>query len=612
MASSSTSFAKLLKSSKVISQYDPAIPSLVYTSHGGSFKRSDFGLKRALPRMKSPAIKVASLDSPTMKLTDFEYGSRELQFVKRWRESGAGISGHDPSGDYSMGSAEEAYKESMQKVAEQPGACTWDRENFTSIEDLKAYAKTGKPKGRKVAGQKQDQTRQAQVQEALTSDRQQFAQPGQATSTSEVSFSPNYLEMDDAEFELFLEEVKHLRPQYRRYAETQFNATQSTAHQLVFDVHNATTNPEQLKSRTGRRIDEFLNQHLGVSSENKSSLDHLRPRPHHSLGLSYQPPNLYQSDVANRAVPLRVLQEPRTSGFSGLSATRNYPVSVLGTVSLTKTQDLLGAPNTAHYVPDAEGNLNTGYGKMEGRVEVATINPDYVRARSGQYDLYEVASESVNSFSAGRAPSSGVTPASRSILDEAPISIRMYAPRKTESASSGQSQLTFRQKEGQEADNRIGGRNWVQYDPEAAMAASRSVPVKDMSTKELFGQTAGNSRWGRNKISPPNPDELARPNGYPGAREAAAQKPKDGSLSSLLGEDHHGGQNFRCKMADFELLIATLQALREDEKPRARSGAATFARQPRPSAAASNARPTARPTSSISRLLAGSGNKGKQ
>ena len=615
-ASTSTSFAKLLKSSKVISQYDPAIPSLVYTSHGGSFSRSDFGLKRALPRLKSPAIKVASLDTPTMKLTDFEYGSRELQFVKRWREAGTGISGCNPSEDYGYTSADEGYEASLTMVAEQPGACTWDRENFSSIQDLKDFARTGKSKPQRVKEQRIMQARKAQVEQALMKEAHDAVEPGlqpdyqnasqnlawsqspieetsrtnvgsasntsgssegsagerthdastlpakvgvdasqptktepskaetatqvqasnkEATPARKLSrFSPNYLEMSDTEFELFLEEVKQLRPQYRQRMQRRLKYNDDGAAGVVYDVFRNTTEEKIVKTETGVDVDVFLNAHLGVSSENKPSLDRLQSRPHHSLGLSYQPPNLYQSDVTNRKVPLRVLQQPKSAGTAATSGSRVYPVSAFGTVNFSKANDLHGAPTIAHYIPDSEGNLNTAYGQMQGQVEVATINPDYVRARSGQDPFYNVSSEEKNSFTAGRAPSSGASAASRSILDDAPISIRMYASKRAE--SENHPQLTFRQTDGKEADNRIGGRNWVHQDAEATAADNR--PTSERATGDLFGIPGKDSsaKFGRTKISRPNPEEFVRPDGYTGAR-IAAQARSEGSnpLESLLG-----------------------------------------------------------------------------
>lgn len=615
-ASTSTNFAKLLASSKVVSQYDPAIPSLVYTSQGGSFKRSDFGLKRALPRMRSPAIKVASLDSPTMRLTDFEYGSRELQFVKRWREAGTSISGGDPSALYS-GPVDELYGETLAKVAEAPGACTWDRDSFESVQELKEYAKTGKKKAQRLAEaarEQKDLVRKAQLREALTAKdilarREQSAAPGlepdkqnvaqaelqqggssieaesirtdastsketllpsplsdpvrthdsttlkaeagseasavgirskkQEPMETDVAFSPNYLEMDEKEFKRLLVRVRQLRPQYREYIRAKAHARASSGDSAefsrkqasridTFDVFHNTTESSRVQLKTGADIDEFLNHNLGVSSENKPSLDELHPCPHHSLGLSYQPPNLYQADVTNRTVPLRVLQQPSAASKTGaLSGVRHYPVSVLGTVNEAKQNDLAGQPNAAHYLPDTEGHLNVDYGKLEARVEVAFLKDEYIRARAGQQEDYSPG-ERANSFLAGRAPSSGASPTAQSILDDGPISVRTYVSRTVETSTDGQATLTFRSRDGHQPENRIGGMNWIRNDPEAAIEAARNRPVGDMTTRELFGVSS--------RITPPNPDEHVRPNGYPGAKAAANSKKDNTSLTQLLGK----------------------------------------------------------------------------
>jgi hypothetical protein len=111
-------------------------------------------------------------------LTDFEYASREHQFVKRWREAGLGITGGD-NGETSK--AEEAY--SIHQVSEQAGASTWDRANFESVEKLQQIAKTGRKRGQ------QEQAAAAQYTDSFEAGyRSPRAVSGQSTSSSSVSW----------------------------------------------------------------------------------------------------------------------------------------------------------------------------------------------------------------------------------------------------------------------------------------------------------------------------------------------------------------------------------------------------------------------------------------
>ncbi|KAL7004143.1 hypothetical protein EMMF5_006320 [Cystobasidiomycetes sp. EMM_F5] len=457
-STSGSSFARLVSRSKVVSQYDPSIP-LVYTSHGGSLKRSDFGLKRSLPKLKSPAIRVTHLDSPITKLTDFNYGSREIQYVKRWSEAGIGVLAPPQStitsneGDRRRG------------ASEAPGGCTWDRSTFQDIEELKAVAQTGLTKKERLA---LDQSRKSQSARPI-----------------------DYLSMSREDFEDFLDILKKHRYSYKKFVkDSKADAFKTVDDPDLLDDLRACVSVAE-RTDAGNRIDAFLLklQERGAftamgSTDNTATADPIQSKPHIGMGLSYVPANLYQSDVTSRPVPGRVLDVPK---IGALRSGRSQPTSVLGQVSLVR-QDNLGGVQTSSFRPDSDGNLNTNYGEVLLRVEAAhrgqlrSVNT--TRLGDGPYD---------EPLHAHRAEDRDTS----TILDKekGPFEMTYYR------AERGIEMTPWR-----DPTQPIGSQKWV-----ASPTASRDAGFGNRSTASLFGLSVDSTTFERYNLSPPRADEFTTP-----------------------------------------------------------------------------------------------------
>lgn len=526
-ASSTTSFARLLKASKVISQYDPAIP-LVYTTHGGSHKRSDFGLKRALPRTRTPAIRVSHLDHPRTKLTDFEYASREHKFVRRWREAGIGITGGQSN------DTDEA--RAVRQVAERPGGCGWDRSSFDSVEALREIARTGRRRApkRQPTGHEYDfqEQRHRNVHEALTSNPSDAANSASSAaaaappSTMAPTFSPDYVNMSEADFRRFLARLRSLKSKYQEHvlkttqADFQLRGAQESVNAVALrQFDRAREDPWPL-------IDSFLRQEFGSELPHDPILDNLHPLPHRSLGLSYAPPTLYQQDVAGRTLPARALL---TAGATG---GRGATTSVMGLVTETSRQDLPSSANTGRndlfvattFEPDEDGYLNPQYGKFKAVVAKATLSLGTEHAFSSAS-----AADPVQTYGPTNPNEKQTT-----ILDEAPIQISVYK-------ATDDTFTRFRDLQ----NARIGSQEWVATD-----FTSRSSGTK--APHEFVSWFTPPDAWkGQSRLAPPKVDQFTYPDRIKRRkaqqeRAEAARSAKPGhmraadndsaALSELIGE----------------------------------------------------------------------------
>ncbi|KAK4703320.1 hypothetical protein P7C70_g2906, partial [Phenoliferia sp. Uapishka_3] len=92
---SATSYSALIRRSKLAS-YQTSIDQ-VYSSYGAHLSRSNFGLKRPLPKASTsaaPYVRINRLDS-VQKRTEFRKATREVLFVKKLEEAGTKIRGVD-------------------------------------------------------------------------------------------------------------------------------------------------------------------------------------------------------------------------------------------------------------------------------------------------------------------------------------------------------------------------------------------------------------------------------------------------------------------------------------------------------------------------------------
>ena len=386
---------------------------MVYTSHGGSFKRSDFGLKRTLPRLTSPAIRVVHLDSPSTKLTDFKYASKQLQFVKRWREAGVGVSGGG-TGDYDE-------REKVMQVAERPGGCAWDRSTFENVEELREIARTGMRRDQRLAKQKGDHERRVKIHTDLSSapgEDSAVAASLNSSASSELapdlglpSFPPDYLNLSEQEFARFVVQLRRLRPKYKAFIKAKLGNTDqfrqeegdSSEAALLRDMYLLRSDVGS-RNQLGLLIDEFLAREKGSQSHDPS-LDSLRSLPHHSLGLSYAPPTLYQTDVATRSIPARILGSPSKGG----TGTARTPVTAMGVV--VRTSGAGGYSPTIYY-PDSQGYFSVEFGKWQTRIESASLRKNSISVDDGAPGVEERSKVEQDPTS--------------TILDQEPIILKVY------------------------------------------------------------------------------------------------------------------------------------------------------------------------------------------
>lgn len=459
----SSSFGRLLKSSKVLSQYDPSLP-LVYTSHGGSFRRSDFGLKRSLPKIRTPAIRVRHLDSPVTKLTDFDYSAREYTFVKRFQELGVGVTGPDQYGGPTS---------RLRVVAEGRGGCHWDSEGFQSIEKLKSMA----------GAQANGASRQQQVHEAITGVKPSEHPEGAKASSASPSapLRIKYLEMNRSQFEHFLEDLKALRPQYKEYLRRRLSEGQNRAMDdgsLAQYLRNLAV---EGGGAMGETIESFLAEFVRDSAAVRSTVSNIKSIPHLQKGLSYAPPTLYQSDVIARTVPGRLVSTARYADGSAGYSSDGKPVIVMGIT--TKMKDAqLGGTSATSFALDPHGDYNVDMGRVHGGLRLNTIT-----MRDSDVESVRMMNFRGSNLDSAQSGSS----ADKTLLDEDPVLL-------TARSASGDNTLTsFRQ-----IESRIGSRNWVATAPERRKYAN-------MTNQILFNMPDNLDSQGQQIVRQPDPQRFA-------------------------------------------------------------------------------------------------------
>lgn len=501
----SSSFGRLLKSSKVVSQFDPSI-QLVYTTHGGSKARSDYGLKRALPKITTPAIRVHSLDNPLSKLTDFSYAAREKGFVDGFRES------HVKIGGPTEGQSAVDHRARLRMVGQTPEGCSWDKKNFLTIQDLKKKAKEGKSV--KLSAETL-QIRSKQGLEALfNSSASSAGKPSgstEATVTStpeyqeQLQFPPDYLHMSDAQFHKFLHKLAELRPKFIEYLRSKL-PTQDPNRQFYVDMLYQAQHPERL----GAIITEFLAVELpAFSPDKKGPLQHdprqdtLQPSEHYAFGLTYAAPNLYMSDQATRPLPLRLLDNVargRDAAFS-VGDSNAAPGIVLSTITPIKSDQ---RPSEAtKYDTDTDGAYQIDYGRGLARIEHAYIrhpgSTDRGKKESPDEILYGVETDQVdNPF---KKPT---------VLDEQVVQLKSYK------AGSGQGKLK---------PKRIGSREWVSS---VVSGSTNEENVRSGRVHQIFGV--------EDKIRAPS--YLGTESSQVPRRSWSRSRTEDASAKSVIGKLH--------------------------------------------------------------------------
>ncbi|GAA5920199.1 hypothetical protein JCM1841_006644 [Sporobolomyces salmonicolor] len=328
MAAASSSYSALLRRSK-LATYHPSIDQ-VYTTSSAHLARQNFGLKRPLPAATtktSPFVRLTDLDSKEGR-TVFRKATRETSFVKKVGELGVGL----------------------RSEALEPRA---DSRAYDSRWDRVAIQSRFIPEG--LAGGVKDP---ASVSKAAVR-------------------TPNFLAMDERDFERFLEDLGDRRDEFKAFVAAEANKTSPGTAGEEFDLYShAQRNATELVSLVERFLRRPSPQSAHFAS---SSLLQIHP----TLALQYATPTPLESAFAP-PVPGRLLgpSPDSNSGFrtsSGLSGLRNQGntqlySSVLSTVSPISAQNAGGLPTTTFY-PDASSYRSNLPGRAAFRLSQPSINP---------------------------------------------------------------------------------------------------------------------------------------------------------------------------------------------------------------------------------------------
>ncbi|GAA5896180.1 hypothetical protein JCM5296_007255 [Sporobolomyces johnsonii] len=328
MAAASSSYSALLRRSK-LATYNPSIDQ-VYTTSSAHLARQNFGLKRPLPAATtktSPFVRLTDLDSREGR-TVFRKATRETSFVRKIGELGVGLRSEalEPRGVSSAYSRQ------------------WDR-----VEIQSRFMPEGLPGGVKDP----------------------------ASVSTVPARTPNFLAMDEREFERFLEDLGERRDEFKAFVAAEAAKTSPATAGDEFDLYShAQRNPTELV----RLVERFLRQPSPQSAKFASSpLPHIHP----TLALQYATPTPLESAFAP-AVPGRLLgPSPDSNGgartSSPLSAYRSQGSvqlysTVLSTVSPISAHSAGGLPTTTFY-PDAASYRSNLPGRATFRLSQPSINP---------------------------------------------------------------------------------------------------------------------------------------------------------------------------------------------------------------------------------------------
>ncbi|GAA5883353.1 hypothetical protein JCM16303_006705 [Sporobolomyces ruberrimus] len=330
MSSASPSYSALLRRSKLAS-YNPHIDQ-VYTTTSPHLSRQNFGLKRPLPAATtrvSPFVRITELDSREGR-TVFRKATRETSYVKRWQETGVGL----------------------------------QSEAFTNT------------KGKKWA---QLQVQSRFVPESLSTETRggsiQRVQPSETTSSK----TPNFLAMNEPEFERYLSLLQDRREEFKEFIATEQSKLSSTppVPSSEIDLYShAQNNPNELV----RLVERFLRTVPPPSSSSASSSR--LPQIHPTLALQYATPTPLESALSP-SIPGRLLGPSPTNNYNRSGPLSSYRLSqsgiesytsVLSTISPISSQHTSSTSPTTFY-PDASSIRSNIPGRAKFRLHNPTINP---------------------------------------------------------------------------------------------------------------------------------------------------------------------------------------------------------------------------------------------
>lgn len=275
-------FAALLRRSKFAS-YDPYIGQ-VYTTHGGHAHRGNWGFKRPLPnRRRVGFVTVRTVDSPEQQ-TEWNSAESSARWIRRWEELG--------------------------KKLEIAPVARWENKETWSVDS--EFDRAG------MVGTEPGRERQ----------REQCA-------SDPYNKIPNFDAMSPKQFEKYLERVRALRPEFKKYLEKRWKEQEQKKlkrgqgfsadlhKQLGSEMHvptlklNGAGDIDMYASSLGATTVhfDFLADHVAREHQSNKSRN-LERAAHKFAGLEYTFMSPLQAQYLHKPAPGRDISQNRAERFN--------------------------------------------------------------------------------------------------------------------------------------------------------------------------------------------------------------------------------------------------------------------------------------------------------
>ncbi|KAH8117085.1 mitochondrial ribosomal protein subunit-domain-containing protein [Phellopilus nigrolimitatus] len=257
-----TPFSVLLRRSKFAS-YDPKI-NQIYTTHGGSAARGDWGLKRPLTvRRRDGRLNVRSVDT-LYQQTEWISAYTDSEWVRKFEEMGV-VPGNDPSGSWAL----------------------------------------------RIGQLKPDWLHDSDYVERVTNS----AEPGylKKAENDPIAFqlklttpTPDPRAMNDKRFERYLRRVRQLRPEFEPFLKAEEAKKKMPSTASFGPASSRPPHYKQAKVEFTRTHREFLADKFAEACATPDSKV-IRPLPHPTAGLTYTQSSDLQNVFSTNPLPGRRL-----------------------------------------------------------------------------------------------------------------------------------------------------------------------------------------------------------------------------------------------------------------------------------------------------------------
>ena len=318
----SSTFATLLRRSKFAS-YDPSIGQL-YTAHGGSAARGDYGLKRPLAiRKRGTRLAIHNIDT-IYQQTEWSDAYSDNHFVRRFDELGFTPSTITPSTEGKKGG--------------------WERHFGGAVSDIQLPWLHDSDYVDKIPGKLETELYASQP-------------------------TPNVNAMNEKRFKRFLRRVRKIQPEFDKFLADEEKIKQQVGSNMA--------PPSQQSSLPLYRSMNNPRDHLRFIANNFSNTTRtpdstvLYPLPHPVAGITYINSSTLQTAVTTKPIPGRVLYEPDRKEHVFITAAGWVGISRLTTKEKRQTDAF---KLTDFGFKDGEPRKNTEAGKSIFRVQSIRIS----------------------------------------------------------------------------------------------------------------------------------------------------------------------------------------------------------------------------------------------